>query len=72
MLARYHNEAYPLWFAEGKTRLIPKQGDFSSENQRSITCLDNIYKWFTSCLQIPLDRHLNDYDLMEGEQRGAN
>ena len=26
------NEAYPLWFARGKTRLIPKPKDFSSEN----------------------------------------
>ena len=26
------NEAYPLWFAKGTTRLIPKPKDFSSEN----------------------------------------
>ena len=24
------NEAYPLWFAKGETRLIAKTGDFSS------------------------------------------
>ncbi|PFX33106.1 Retrovirus-related Pol polyprotein from type-1 retrotransposable element R2 [Stylophora pistillata] len=66
-----YNEYFPLWFSEGKTRLTPKPGDFSSENQRPITCLNNINKWFTSCLQTPLDKHLNDYDLMEGEQRGA-
>jgi len=28
---------HPLWFSKGKTRLIPKPGDFSSKNQRPIT-----------------------------------
>ena len=46
-------------------------GDLSSENQRPIICLNNSYKWFTSCLQILLDIHRNTHDLMEGEQRGA-
>ena len=61
----------PLWFTEGRTSLIPKPGDFSSENQRPITCLNTVYKWFTSCLLEPVNSHLEDYDLMEGEQRGA-
>ena len=64
------NEEYPTWFAEGKTRLIPKQGEFSSENQRPITCLNDIYKWFTSCLQTPMDDHLIEFDLMENGQKG--
>ena len=38
-------EDYPPWFSEGKTRLIPKSGKFTSENQRPITCLNNMYKW---------------------------
>ena len=25
---------YPLWFSEGKTSLIPKPGEFTSDNQR--------------------------------------
>ena len=29
------------------------------------------YKWFTSCLLPPMDKHLEEYDLLEGEQRGA-
>ena len=53
----------PLWFTGGKT--------FSSENHRPITCLNTIYEWFTSCLLKPINDHLNEYDLMEGEQRGA-
>jgi len=36
----------PWWFTGGKTLLIPKPGQFSSENQRPITCLNTIYKWF--------------------------
>ena len=29
---------YPLWFSGGKTSLIPKPGEFASDNQRPITC----------------------------------
>ena len=65
------DQEVPLWFAEGRTSLIPKPGEFSSENQRPITCLNNVYKWFTSCLLAPVNGHQEDYDLMEGEQRGA-
>ena len=60
-------EDYPAWFSEGKTTLIPKSGEFTSENQRPITC----YKWFISCLQDPIDSHLTENELMENEQRGA-
>ena len=62
---------YPLWFSEGKTSLIPKPRGFTSDNQRPITCLNTMYKWYTSCLLVPTDKHLDDYDLMEGAQRGA-
>ena len=63
-------EEYPGWFSEGKTSLLPKPGDFCSENQRPVDVY-NIYKWFTSCLQSPMDSHLEEVDLMEGQQRGA-
>ena len=33
----------PLWFAEGKTSLLQKPGEYSSENQRPITYLNTIY-----------------------------
>ena len=62
-------EDYPAWFSEGKTKLIPKSGEFTSENQRPITCLNNMYKWFTSCPQYPIDSHLTENELMENEQR---
>ena len=35
---------YPMWFSEGKTSLIPKPGEFTSDNQRPITCLNTMYK----------------------------
>ena len=46
---------HPLWFSEGKT----------------FTCLKTVYKWYTSCLLVPTDKHLDGYDLIEGTQRGA-
>ena len=54
------DEEYPLWFSEGKTSLIPKPGEFSSDNHRPITCLNTMYKWYTSCLLVPTDKHLDD------------
>ena len=66
------DEEYPQWFSEGKTSLIPKPRKFSSNNQRSTTCLNTIYKWYTSCLFVSTDKHLNHYELMEGVQRGLH
>ena len=63
-------EEYPAWFCEGKTTLIPKPGEFTSDNQRPISCF-LLYKWFTSCLLVPTNQHLDENDLMEGAQRGA-
>ena len=57
--------------SERKTSLIPKEREFLSENQRPTTCLNNMVKWFTSCLHAPMDQHLDYYDLMKGQQRGA-
>ena len=51
--------------------MIPKPGEFTSENQRPITCLNTLYKWFTSCLLKPINQHLDRHPLMETEQRGA-
>ena len=62
---------FPLWFTGGRTTLIPKPGSFTSDNQRPITCLNTVYKWFTSCLLEPMNHHLDTYKFMEIEQRGA-
>ena len=61
----------PLLFAECKTSLLQKPAEISSENQGPVTCLNMIYKWFTSCLLKRMDQHLDTYGLKQGEQRGA-
>ena len=66
-----NNYDFPLWFTGARTTLILKQGSFTSDNQRAITCHNTIYKWFTSCLLEPVNHHLDTYKLMETEQRGA-
>ena len=66
-----YEEEYPAWFCEGKTTLISKSGEFTSDNQRPITCLSTPYKWFTQCLLVTTNQHLEENDLMEGAQRGA-
>ena len=58
-------------FTEGKTSLLPKPGDFTSENQRPITCLNTSYKWFTSCVLGPMDEDVDKHELMEKSHRGA-
>ena len=42
------NVEYPAWFSEGKTTLPPKPGEFTSNNQRPITCVITLYKWKTN------------------------
>ena len=51
--------------------MIPKPGEFSSQNHRPITCLNNLYKWYTLGLPKPTDEHLNKYGLMQGDQGDA-
>ena len=65
------DEKYPEWFSEGKTSFIPKEGEFLSENQIPITCLNTMYKWFASCLLATMDQHLDHHGLIEGQQRRA-
>ena len=62
------NEAYPLGFARVKHDSYLNEETSREEKKRPITFFNNIYKWFTSSMQIPVDNHLN---LMEGEQRGV-
>ena len=61
----------PCGLLGSKTSLLPKLGEFKSENQRPITCLNAVYKWFTSFLLKPMDEHLETYGLMEVGQRGT-
>ena len=65
------NVEYPAQFSEGKTTLIQRAGEFTSDNQRPLTSLNTLYKWFTSCLLGPINEHLETYGLMDGAQRGT-
>ena len=41
-------------------------------NQRTITCLNNLYKWFTAEIDMKaVDQHLEKYKLMQTDQMGA-
>ena len=60
--AQLEDLQFPLWFSEGKTTLIPKPGEFRSDNQRPITCLNNLYKWYTSCLLAQANQHIETYN----------
>ena len=49
----------------------PQTGRIFSDNQRPLTCLNTVYKWFTACLLAPMDKHLEEHGLMEAKQSGA-
>ena len=70
--ATVHQPEFPLWFRGGKTNLIPKPGEFKSENHRPMTCLNTQYKWYTSLILLgQTNRNLKEYGLMQSDQRGA-
>ena len=69
--AQLEDLQFPLWFSEGKTNLIPKPNEFRSVNQRSVTCLNNLYEWQTPCLLAQANQHIETYGLIQREQRGA-
>ena len=69
--AQLEDLQFALWFLEGKTTLIPKPSEYRSDNQRPTTRLDNLYKWYTSCLLSQANQHIETYALIQREQRGA-
>ena len=67
-----NDDVYPgVWFSLGRVTLIPKDDEWSAANQRPITCTNNIYKWYTSVLLLHSNKHLDDNNLMQIDQRGA-
>ncbi|XP_044732779.1 uncharacterized protein LOC123295469 [Chrysoperla carnea] len=63
---------FPTWFAEGRTVLIPKKGDLSvPSNYRPITCLNTVYKAFTSILNERILTTIEPVWQMIYEQRGS-
>lgn len=61
----------PEWFCAGVTYRIPKQGPPCEANIRPITCLNTVYKMFTSIVLSYLSEYLDQHNLMTIEQRGA-
>ena len=52
------------WCSQGKTTLPPNPGEFTSDNQRPITCVNTLYQWLTSCLLGPANKHLETHGLI--------
>lgn len=62
----------PAWLVEGRTVLIPKTGDLSNPcNYRPITCLNTLYKGFTSVLNERILAVINPVWQGIYEQRGS-
>jgi hypothetical protein len=61
----------PEWFCAGVTHRIPKPGPPSETNIRPITCLNTVYKMFTSIVLQYLSDYVEKHKLMTDEQRGA-
>ena len=59
------------WYCCGRTNLIEKPGEWLFNNTRPITCTNNLYKWFTSLLQIFYNKHVKSVGFMQMDQRGA-
>lgn len=66
-----HDGEYPIWYLEEKTSLLPRPGEFTSDNQISISCLNNVYKWFSLCLLGHIHLFLEEHGFMEGSQWGT-
>jgi hypothetical protein len=65
-------EPISLWLTEERTVLIPKKGDLSNpENYRPITCLNTVYKAFTSILNERILQHIDPIWKEVYEQRGS-
>ena len=62
----------PDWLVEGRTVLIPKKGDLSNpKNYRPITCLNTVYKIFTTILNNRIARAVDPIWRRTYEQRGC-
>ena len=60
----------PDWLIRGRTVLIPKEGSTGSPDQyRRITCLNTMYKLFTSVLTRILMHHVSSKNLLPVEQK---
>ena len=63
--------AIPIWFTEGRTVMLNKDGEESAANKRPITCLNTMYKLFTKIIGMFLINHNMKHDLIQLDQRGG-
>ena len=61
----------PVMVFRGNNKVNPETRRFKSKNQCPITCLNTLYKCFTLCVLGPVNEHMDHYNLMEDQQRGA-
>ena len=67
-----NNDTIPDWIALGRTVLIPKTKNLSSEKDyRPITCLNTSYKIFTGILAKYLKKHADENDIWDRSQMGT-
>ena len=59
------------WFVIWETDLIPKEGEWSVAKQRPITLLNTCYKRLTSVLKDKIETRLENYDMLQCDQRGG-
>ena len=66
------NTTIPQWIAVGRTDLLPKAKDLSSEEEyRPITCLNTSYKLFTGILAKFMKEHAEENDIWDRNQMGT-
>ena len=66
------NTTIPQWIALGRTVLLPKAKDLSSEEEyRPITCLNTSYKLFTGILAKFMKEHAEENDIWDRNQMGT-
>lgn len=71
-LAELESIEIPTWMVIGKTILLYKGGDIEDNaNYRPITCLNTIYKLYTSIILSNLEEYLEETKIMTESQRGA-
>ena len=69
---REQPEVIPDWLTQGRTVLLPKTEDLSSErNYRPITCLNTCYKIFTGMIGKYMKEHAERNNIWDGCQLGT-
>jgi len=67
-----NDSCVPSWFPSGRTLLIPKNANTSmAKSFRPITCLNVLYKLWTSCITELMVRHCELNNILHPAQKGC-